>query len=204
MSRVEPTVRVPGDVTSSTAQNDNCDAWDAATADINDENVQQEGLDHRSFADQVVEVLDDMGGGYVFESTGVGTSGAGSSTVPAVLNALDAKVTGMVVATGTRLVIRCSALIKADNTAALSVLTCFLLISSNGGATWSTVAGTSYPFKGPDNTAVGALVPGWCNYDITYYHAAGNGTFSYAFGFTSTTENSTPQNCVMFAQITRT
>lgn len=195
MSRVDLTFPEPGETASSTDHNANAAAWNAATADVDQDNVRQDGLDHRNFADSVAESLTRVGSASLFESATPSASALVTyAATPVIMGGSPAQIGPSVPSADDDMLVRCSALVVADNTAALSDASFYLLYSTDN-VTWNAIASTARPLKGPSNG-----IPGYMSYTVTHRNAI-TGTVYYALGFTSATETAHVENCVLDAQI---
>lgn len=195
MSTITITKLNPGDVASATDHNANVSAWEAATDTdmINQDNVREEGIDANNIDDESVEAFGDGTGVWFFESNS--QSGALGTGVHPVLmgGATPVLLTGLDIAAGEEVIIRCSAWCQAAYPAVVSMI----LYYSNDGITFNAVGATRRPLHS-------LLLTMNQTYTVTHRHAYGAGTFHYAlYCEDSTGANTYVNNAVLWAQMLR-
>jgi hypothetical protein len=191
MSTVTFTEQTPGSTASSTTQNANRSAWNTATASVDDANVRDEGLDHNSFADNVVETTR-AGASKVFVSDNAFTSPAYAAPSAVTINAISVQVGALTPSTGDKTLVWCSALVHAT-AASESVL---VLQSNTDGAGWVTQVSSRRSFS----TSL-AGVDVWFDYNVCEYATATGVSVLYRLYLETVTGTTTIQKAVMFAQV---
>lgn len=202
MSTVTIHEEVPGVATSAASFNSTLTSWNNGTAAgaIDQDNVLEEGLSRKNFANNTVEV-NRVGAGFFYESPTPGGAFLPSAAYGAGVNAVamnggvDPVIIGPItVNTGDDLTIRCVAVVTSTTTVAGGTHTKMALQWSHDGATgWSTVT-HSRGYLSVDNVAMRL------QYSVAMPHTAGAGTFYYRLVVEDSPDgNVTIRNCVLFA-----
>lgn len=190
MSTVTFTEQTPGSTASSTTQNANRSAWNTATASVDDANVRDEGLDHNSFADNVVETTR-AGSAYRFVSDDGFKSALYVAASAVTINGSAVRIGPLTVASGDSAIIDCSALCSSPGTGTSSVR----LDYSTDAVTWAAVGVTRRPIA----SGVNAL---FLDYTVVHKHALGAGTWYYRlYVETAGAAGIKIENAFMFARV---
>ncbi len=190
MSTVTFTEQTPGSTTSSTTQNANRSAWNTATASVDDANVRDEGLDHNSFADNVVETTR-AGTAFRFVSDDGFTSALYAAPSAVTINGSTVRVGPITVQSGDKAIIDCSALCYSPGVGTSSVR----LEYTPDLAVWSAVGVTRRPIASGVN-------PLYLDYTVTHLHALGAGTWYYRMAIeTAGAAGIQVNNAFMFARV---
>lgn len=192
MSRVSIIEAVPGNTASSSDENTNLAAWNTATASIDDTNVRNEGLDHGSFADEVVECLTREGAAPFFESSTKSGAYTGAGPFKVTMGGNDVQIGPIVVNSGDSVLIYCSAMTYNDVGGGTATL--ILQYNPNSGV-WSSVGVSRRSYIGSAVTSLKRR-----DYTVAHLHSLGTGTFYYRLAVEEGSANNTyVENAVLYA-----